>query len=166
MNESEPEVLVARSGSIGHISLNRPKALNSLTLSMVRHIEKALDGFEGDPDVVAVEMTGEGERGFCAGGDIRAIYESGRAGADLAETFWKEEYRLNLRISRFPKPYVAVMDGITMGGGVGLSAHGSHRIVTERTRLAMPETGIGFFPDVGATWLLSRRPGDRARFWG
>ena len=99
MNESEPDVLVARSGSIGHISLNRPKALNSLTLGMVRQIEKALDGFEEDLDVIAVVVTGEGERGFCAGGDLRAIHESGRAATDLAETFWKEEYRLNLRWS-------------------------------------------------------------------
>jgi enoyl-CoA hydratase len=166
MGEGEPQVLVTRSGPVGQIQLNRPKALNSLTLDMVRQIEQALDGWEEDSDVTAVVATGAGERGFCAGGDIRAIHQSGRTGSDLAETFWREEYRLNARISRLRKPYVAVMDGITMGGGVGLSAHGSHRIVTERTRLAMPETGIGFFPNVGAAWLLSRAPGELGTFLG
>ncbi|MFK3781726.1 enoyl-CoA hydratase/isomerase family protein [Agrobacterium sp. NPDC089420] len=152
----EPEVLVSRSGSLGHISLNRPKALNSLTLNMVRTINAALDAFEENPDVIVVLLTGEGHRGLCAGGDIRMLYDSGKAGTPLAETFWREEYVLNSRIGCFPKPYVAIMDGLVMGGGVGISAHGSHRIVTDKTRLAMPETGIGFFPDVGGTWLLSR----------
>lgn len=160
------EVIVWRRGSLGRISLNRPKAINSLTLGMVRAIAAALDTFEADPAVAAVLLTGEGERGLCAGGDIKAIYQSGKDGTDLAETFWREEYRLNARISHYPKPYVAVMDGVTMGGGVGLSAHGSHRIVTERTRLAMPETGIGFFPDVGASWLLSRAPGELGTYLG
>jgi enoyl-CoA hydratase len=159
-------VLIERAGSLGRIRLNRPKALNSLTLDMVRSISAALDDFEGDPHVAAVLITGEGERGLCAGGDIRALYDSGRAGTTLAETFWREEYVLNARIKNFPKPYIAVMDGITMGGGVGLSAHGSHRIVTERTRLAMPETGIGFFPDVGGTWLLGRSPGEIGTYLG
>lgn len=162
----EPHVLVHRSASLGRIRLNRPKALNSLTLDMIRRIDAALDRFEEDPDVAAVLVTGEGDRAFCAGGDIRAIYDSGRSGGDLAETFWREEYKLNSRIGRFAKPYVAIMDGIVMGGGVGISAHGSHRIVTERTRLAMPETGIGFFPDIGATWLLSRGPGEVGTFLG
>jgi len=155
-DDEQAEILVNKSGSMGQISLNRPKALNSLTLGMVRGIETALDTFEADPGVALVLVTGEGDRGLSAGGDIRMIYESGKTGTPLAETFWREEYRLNSRIARFPKPYVAIMDGIVMGGGVGISAHGSHRIVTDRTRLAMPETGIGFFPDVGATWLLSR----------
>lgn len=154
--DERAEILVGKSGSVGHISLNRPKALNSLTLGMVRSIEATLDSFETDPGVALVLVTGEGDRGLCAGGDIRMIYESGKAGTPLAETFWREEYRLNSRIARFPKPYVAIMDGIVMGGGVGIAAHGSHRIVTDRTKLAMPETSIGFFPDVGATWLLSR----------
>lgn len=160
------EVLVVRRGSLGCISLNRPAALNSLTLGMVRAIDAALDDFEADHAVAAVLLTGEGARGLCAGGDIKAIYQSGKDGTDLAETFWREEYRLNARISHYPKPYVAVMDGVTMGGGVGLSSHGSHRIVTERTRLAMPETGIGFFPDVGASWLLSRAPGELGTYLG
>ena len=106
---------------------------------------------------MAVLVTGEGERGLCAGGDIRAIYDGGKAGAELPATFWREEYRLNARIGRVRKPYVVVMDGIVMGGGVGISVYGSHRIVTERTRFAMPETGIGFFPDIGASWFLTRQ---------
>ncbi|TWG95977.1 enoyl-CoA hydratase [Mesorhizobium sp. J18] len=166
MNAIEQEVLVAREGSVGHISLNRPKALNSLTLDMVRRINDALDALEEDPHVAAVLMSGEGERGFCAGGDIRMLYESGRGGSNTAVNFFREEYRLNARIARYPKPFIAIVDGITMGGGVGLSAHGSHRIATERTRLAMPETGIGFFPDVGATWLLSHAPGELGTFLG
>jgi enoyl-CoA hydratase len=156
----ELNTLVERRGALGLIRLNRPKALNSLTLDMVRDIEAALDGFEADPEIAAVLLVGEGERGLCAGGDIRAMYEGGKAGSALPETFWGEEYRLNARINRFPKPYIAFMDGIVMGGGVGLSVYGSHRIVTERTRFAMPETGIGFFPDIGASWFLTREEGE------
>ena len=152
--------LIERAGTLGRIRLNRPKALNSLTLEMVRDIEAALDEFEADPRIAAILVTGEGERGLCAGGDIRAIHDGGKAGNREPETFWREEYRLNARIGRLVKPYVVFMDGIVMGGGVGLSAYGSHRIVTERTRLAMPETGIGFFPDIGASWLLTRQPGE------
>ncbi len=159
-NSNQSEVIVERRGTAGLIRLNRPKALNSLTIPMVRTIAAALDEFAGDQAVASVLVMGEGERGFCAGGDIRAIHLSGRSGDGLAETFWREEFRLNHRIASYPKPYVALMDGITMGGGVGLSSHGRHRIVTERTRLAMPETGIGYFPDVGATWLLPRTPGE------
>jgi enoyl-CoA hydratase len=159
-NSNQSEVIVERRGTAGLIRLNRPKALNSLTIPMVRTIAAALDEFAGDQAVASVLVMGEGERGFCAGGDIRAIHMSGRSGDGLAETFWREEFRLNHRIASYPKPYVALMDGITMGGGVGLASHGRHRIVTERTRLAMPETGIGYFPDVGATWLLPRTPGE------
>lgn len=159
-NSNQSEVIVERRGTAGIIRLNRPKALNSLTIPMVRAISAALDEFAGEQSVVSVIVMGEGERGFCAGGDIRAIHLSGRAGDGVAETFWREEFRLNHRIANYPKPYVALMDGITMGGGVGLSAHGRHRIVTERTRLAMPETGIGYFPDIGATWLLPHTPGE------
>ncbi|MEW5423779.1 enoyl-CoA hydratase/isomerase family protein [Amorphus sp. 3PC139-8] len=155
-----PDVLAERVGSLGRIRLNRPKALNSLTLDMVRAIDTALERFETDPDVASILISGEGERGLCAGGDIRRIFDSGRAGDAGAATFWREEYRLNARIARCPKPYVAFMDGIVMGGGVGLSAHGAHRLVTERTKLAMPETGIGFVPDVGGTYLLARSPGE------
>lgn len=162
--KADQPVVVTEKGSVGHILLNRPKVLNSLNLDMVRVIDAALDRFEADKGIAAVVISGAGERGLCAGGDIRVLHESGKAGTDLAETFWREEYRLNARISRFPKPYVAFMHGITMGGGVGISAHGSHRIVTERTRFAMPETGIGFFPDVGASWLLTRASGEFGTF--
>lgn len=163
---TEAETLVERDGALCRIRLNRPKALNSLTLQMVRDIEAALDEFEHDPAVAAVLVTGEGERGLCAGGDIRAIYDGGKAGSDEPSTFWREEYHLNARIGRFPKPYVVVMDGIVMGGGVGISVYGSHRIVTERTRFAMPETGIGFFPDVGGSWFLTRKPGELGTYVG
>ncbi|PCK79515.1 enoyl-CoA hydratase/isomerase family protein [Rhizobium sophoriradicis] len=162
----DSEVIIERRGAAGIIRLNRPRALNSLTLAMIRTIAEALDGFARDADVAIVVATGEGERGFCAGGDIRALHESAQAGDGLAGTFWREEFRLNHLISVYPKPYVALMDGITMGGGVGLSSHGRHRIVTERTRLAMPETGIGYVPDVGATWLLPQAPGEAGTWLG
>ncbi|WHO72966.1 enoyl-CoA hydratase/isomerase family protein [Rhizobium sp. BT03] len=160
------EVIIERQGTAGIIRLNRPRALNSLTLPMIRMITDALDGFADDAAVASVVATGEGERGFCAGGDIRALHESARAGDGLAGTFWREEFRLNHLIAVYPKPYVALMDGITMGGGVGLSSHGRHRIVTERTRLAMPESGIGYVPDVGATWLLPKAPGEAGTWLG
>jgi enoyl-CoA hydratase len=160
MHDKVDDVILERRGSAGIIRLNRPRALNSLTLGMVRSIAEALDRFSTDADVATVVMAGEGERAFCAGGDIRALHESGRDGTPAAENFWREEFRLNHRIATCPKPYVVLMDGITMGGGVGLSSHGRHRVVTERTRFAMPETGIGYFPDVGATWLLPRAPGE------
>ncbi|MFK8909653.1 enoyl-CoA hydratase/isomerase family protein [Streptomyces sp. YS-3] len=153
-------VLLAVHGRAAHITLNRPKALNALTHAMVRRIDEALTVWEHDPDVATVVLTGAGERGLCAGGDIRAIYEDARAGGTASADFWRDEYRLNARIARWPKPYVAVMDGIVMGGGVGVSAHGNVRVVTERSRVAMPETGIGFVPDVGGTYLLSRAPGE------
>ena len=165
MSETE-DVATERRGSAGIVRLNRPKALNSLTLPMVRAIASALAGFAADDAVASVVILGEGERGFCAGGDIRALYHSGREGTGEAASFWREEFRLNYAIATYPKPYVALMDGITMGGGVGLSSHGSHRVVTERTRLAMPETGIGYFPDIGATWLLSHAPGETGTFLG
>ncbi|CCM74354.1 enoyl-CoA hydratase/isomerase family protein [Rhizobium mesoamericanum] len=160
------EVIVERRASAGIIRLNRPRALNSLTLEMIRAFAAAMDDFAADTNIATVIVSGEGERGFCAGGDIRALHESGRSGTDLAMTFWREEFRLNHRIATFSKPYVALMDGITMGGGVGLSSHGRHRVVTERTKLAMPETGIGYFPDVGATWLLPRAPGEAGTWMG
>ncbi|RTL83003.1 MAG: enoyl-CoA hydratase/isomerase family protein [Hyphomicrobiales bacterium] len=155
----QAELLVSRHGRLGRIRLNRPKALNSLTLRMVRLFTQALMDFGKDPQIVAVLVTGEGERGLCAGGDIRALYELRNGDKSYYKTFWREEYELNALIAAFRKPYVVLMDGLVMGGGVGISAHGNHRIVTERTRLAMPETGIGFIPDVGGTWLLSRAGG-------
>jgi enoyl-CoA hydratase len=163
---SEPDLIARREGNAGVIRLNRPKAINAVTLEMFREIEKALDAFEADPTVGLILLEGAGNRGLCAGGDIRALYESSKAGGDLGKILWREEYILNARIAALPKPYVAFMDGIVMGGGVGLSAHGSHRIVTERTRLAMPEVGLGFFPDVGGTWLLSRAPGETGTYFG
>ncbi|HEY0123840.1 MAG TPA: enoyl-CoA hydratase/isomerase family protein [Rhizobium sp.] len=164
--DSTDEVIIERRGSVGLIRLNRPKALNSLTLPMIRAIATVLDDFAIDPSIASVIVKGEGDRAFCAGGDIRLLHQSGKEKSDGAETFWREEFRLNHAIAHYPKPYVALMDGITMGGGVGLSAHGSHRVVTERTRLAMPETGIGYFPDVGATWLLSHMPGETGTWMG
>jgi enoyl-CoA hydratase len=162
----EPDLIVRREGVAGVIRLNRPKALNALTLEMGRGIVAALDAFEADPKVALVLLEGAGERGLCAGGDIRGLYESARAGGDLGKIFWREEYILNARIASFPKPYVAFMDGIVMGGGVGLSAHGSHRIVTEKSKVGMPEVSVGFFPDVGGTWLLSRAPGELGTYYG
>jgi enoyl-CoA hydratase len=163
--EKEDELVVTTEGSLGVIRLNRPKALNALTLDMVRSINAALDRFEGDSSVGVILLEGAGERGLCAGGDIRGLYDSIRAGGDLGKVFWREEYILNARIASLKKPYVSFMDGMVMGGGVGLSAHGAHRVVTERTQLAMPETGIGFFPDVGGTWLLSRAPGQLGTYY-
>lgn len=160
----QPQTLIGHTGTLGRIRLNRPKALNSLTLSMVRDIEKALDVFEADPEVAAVLISGEGERGLCAGGDIRMIYDGGKAGSQEPVDFWREEYRMNARLRWLEKPYIAFMDGIVMGGGVGVSVFGSHRVVTERTRFAMPETGIGFFPDVGASWFLTRQQNELGTF--
>ncbi|MDE1992347.1 MAG: enoyl-CoA hydratase/isomerase family protein [Rhizobiaceae bacterium] len=160
------QVIVERQGSAGLIRLNRQQALNSLTLPMIRVMAAALEEFAADAAVASVIVRGEGERAFCAGGDIRLLHESGKSGSAKAEAFWREEFHLNHAIANYPKPYVALMDGITMGGGVGLSSHGSHRVVTERTRLAMPETGIGYFPDVGATWLLPRAPGEAGTWMG
>lgn len=163
---SERELIWRREGAVGVIRLNRPKTLNALTLDMVRGISSALDEFKADVNVGLVLLEGAGERGLCAGGDIRSLYLSAKSGGDLGKVFWREEYVVNSRIRSFPKPYVAFMDGIVMGGGVGLSAHASHRIVTDRTRLAMPEVGIGFFPDVGGTWLLSQAPGELGTYLG
>ncbi len=162
----EPDLIVRREGAAGVIRLNRPKAINAVTLEMFRDVDKALDVFEADPAVGLILLEGAGERGLCAGGDIRALYESSKVRGDLGKILWREEYILNARIAKFPKPYVAFMDGIVMGGGVGLAAHGSHRVVTDRTKLAMPEVGLGFFPDVGGTWLLSRSPGEIGTYFG
>jgi len=156
---SEEELIVSRDGRLGGIRLNRPAALNSLTLGMVRLFTHALDAFATDDEICAVLVTGAGERGLCAGGDIRLLYEARGAADHPYKEFWREEYQLNARIASFPKPYVVIMDGIVMGGGVGISAHGNRRIVTERTRLAMPEVGIGYIPDVGGSWLLTRKEG-------
>ncbi|GAA5080265.1 enoyl-CoA hydratase/isomerase family protein [Nocardia iowensis] len=161
---TEPEVLLEKQDGLGLITLNRPKAINALNHSMALAISDALRTWATDDEVRTVVVTGAGERGLCAGGDIVAIHtdaKSGAAGADSPTgRFWRDEYVLNALIGRYPKPYVVVMDGIVMGGGVGLSGHGSHRIVTERSKIGMPEVGIGFIPDVGGTYLLSRTPGE------
>ena len=153
-----PNINIRIEGRAGRITLDRPKALNALDLEMVQAIRTALQDWASDPAVSLVILDGAGDRALCAGGDIRVMYEAARRGetAPIA-TFFTAEYAMNLQISRFPKPYVALMDRVVMGGGVGVAAHGSVRVVTERTVLAMPETAIGFFPDVGATWLLSRK---------
>jgi enoyl-CoA hydratase len=157
---AEPEILCDVRGHAGVITLNRPRALNALTLGMVRGLAKALDAWEHDPAIRHVVVMGAGEKAFCAGGDIRHLYELGKAGQIAqARSFWREEYVLNARIKAYPKPYVALIDGIVMGGGVGVSLHGSHRVAGERYLFAMPEVGIGFFPDVGATHALPRLPG-------
>ncbi|MFD7093595.1 enoyl-CoA hydratase/isomerase family protein [Streptomyces xanthophaeus] len=161
MNHEESDhVLLHTDGHAAYVTLDRPEALNALTRPMVLRIAGALDAWEHDPAVATVVIGGAGERGLCAGGDIRAIHADARSGGSASAEFWRDEYRLNARIARYPKPYVALMDGIVMGGGVGISAHGTVRIVTERSRVAMPETGIGFVPDVGGTYLLALAPGE------
>jgi enoyl-CoA hydratase/carnithine racemase len=154
------DVRLSRDGGLGRIVLDRPKAINALTHDMVRRIQAALTEWETDATVTAVVLIGAGERGLCAGGDIRAIHQDIRAGGTASLEFWRDEYALNAHIARYPKPYVAIMDGIVMGGGVGLSAHGNVRVVTERSSVGMPEVGIGLVPDVGGTYLLSRAPGE------
>ena len=153
------DVLVTVAGGIGLISLNRPKAINSLTHPMVSAISQALTEWRDDDAVHAIVLSGEGERGLCAGGDIVEVYNSARGDHGVASSFWWDEYRMNAYIAHYPKPFVSLMDGIVMGGGVGVSAHGSHRVVTDTTKMAMPEVGIGFIPDVGGTYILSRAPG-------
>ncbi|GAA4779905.1 enoyl-CoA hydratase/isomerase family protein [Citricoccus nitrophenolicus] len=155
----EPEVLVRRAGHLGHLILNRPKALNSLTHGMVQTVRDTLEQWREDSDVATVLISGAGEKGLCAGGDVVSLYRAAVDGRpEVGDAFFADEYAMNALIADYPKPYVAFMDGIVLGGGVGISAHGNQRIVTERTRLGMPETGIGFFPDVGGAWLLSRAP--------
>ena len=154
------EVIVSQAGMLGSIILNRPKALNALTHGMVVTITDAMQAWEQDDAVQAIVILGAGDRGLCAGGDIVGIYRSAKDGNGEAERFWRDEYRLNSYIASYPKPFIAIMDGIVLGGGIGISAHGSHRIVTERTKVGMPEVGIGFAPDVGGTLLLARAPGE------
>ncbi|MCG6121246.1 MAG: enoyl-CoA hydratase/isomerase family protein [Microvirga sp.] len=154
------EAICERVGAAGVITLNRPQALNALTLPMVRAMRAALDSWAEDAAVTRVVVEGAGEKAFCAGGDIRKLVEAGKAGRpEEALAFWREEYELNALIAAYPKPYVALIDGICMGGGVGVSLHGSHRVAGERYLFAMPEVGIGFFPDVGASYALPRLPG-------
>jgi enoyl-CoA hydratase len=154
-----PAVLVRVHDGLGHLTLNRPRAINALSHEMVRLAQAALDAWADDPAVRTVVIDGAGERGLCAGGDIVAIYADARAGGTASIDYWADEYRLDATIADHPKPVVAFMDGIVMGGGVGISTHASHRIVEERSTVAMPEVGIGFVPDVGGPFLLARAPG-------
>jgi enoyl-CoA hydratase len=161
MSTPTPPVIAVREGAVGHLTLNRPRAINALTLEMVRLIDTALTLWERDGSVQYVLLDGAGERGFCAGGDIVVCADAART-RELgpAQDFWREEYRLNAHIARYPKPIVAIMNGVVMGGGIGLASHASHRIATPGLIAAMPEVGIGFSPDVGGTYLLSRAPGE------
>ncbi|MEB4614967.1 enoyl-CoA hydratase/isomerase family protein, partial [Leucobacter sp. M11] len=157
----ESPVLREVRGGLGLLRLNRPRAINALTHDMVRLLAAALDAWRDDPEIRTVAIVGEGERGLCAGGDIVALYRDATAGDGTASArFWADEYRLNAQIAGYPKPIVALQDGLVLGGGIGVSGHASHRVVTERSRLGFPEVGIGFVPDVGATWLLTRSPGE------
>src|SRR5262249_815168 len=163
------DILFGHEGGLATVLLNRPHALNAFTLEMYRRFDPMLRAWAGDPGVSAVLIRGAGERAFCAGGDVRAIYEAGRGisgDRSLTSVFFREEYELIRRIHRYPKPYVAIVDGITMGGGAGVSVNGAFRVATERTMLAMPETGIGLFPDVGATRFLNLCPGHIGRYLG
>jgi len=153
------EILTAVQDGVGFVTLNRPKAINSLNQNMVTMLRAVLSEWERDDAVRAVVLSGAGDRGLCAGGDVVAIYHSARADGTAARRFWYDEYLLNAQIGRFAKPYVSLMDGIVMGGGVGVGAHANTRVVTDTTAMAMPEVGIGFIPDVGGTYLLSRAPG-------
>ncbi len=158
--EIAPEILFEVRGEAGIVTLNRPRALNALSMKMVRALHPQLDRWAEDPTITRVIIMAAGEKAFCAGGDIRELYDLGKQGHfPEALQFWKEEYRLNRAIKRYPKPYISLIDGIVMGGGFGLSAHGQYRIAGDRYLFAMPEVGIGFFPDVGATYVLPRLPG-------
>ena len=159
MSNDTEEILTRIDGGVGFVTLNRPKAINSLTQGMVTAMDATLTDWADDDRVGAVVVAGAGDRGLCAGGDVVAIYHSAQADGAQARQFWFDEYRLNARIGRFPKPYVALMDGIVMGGGLGIGMHGSVRVVTDTSKIAMPEVGIGLIPDVGGTLLLSRTPG-------
>ncbi|MAU51218.1 MAG: enoyl-CoA hydratase [Roseovarius sp.] len=161
------DIHIRKEGRAGRITLTRPRALNALTYEMCTAIEAALDAWRADPEVALVLIDAEGDRAFCAGGDIQQLYDTGRAG-DFAygRRFWADEYRLNAKIARYPKPYVALMQGFVMGGGVGVSCHGSHRVVCESTQIAMPECGIGLVPDVGGSLLLARAPGRLGEYLG
>ncbi len=158
---SEAEILFERRGAAGLVTLNRPKALNAVTHHMVRELARQLDAWAQDEAITRVVVTAAGDRAFSAGGDLRQVTAGGMQGPhEQALQFWRDEYRLNAQIKRFRKPYIALIDGIVMGGGVGVSVHGSHRVAGDRFLFAMPEVGIGFFPDVGATYFLPRLPGE------
>ncbi len=166
MTDDDGDIRIERRGRIGLVTLDRQPAMNALTHPMVLAMRAALDAWADDPSVEAVAVTAAPGRAFSAGGDIRQVYEMGRAGDPRRNLFFRDEYRLNALIERYPKPYVALVDGVCMGGGVGISAHGPHRVATERLVFAMPEVGIGFFPDVGGTYLLSHMPSELGLYLG
>ena len=154
------DILIRKAGRAGHVTLNRPDALNALTADMAVQLERALDDWQSDDDVALIVIDAVGEKAFCAGGDIADLYARGKEGDyDFGRDFWRQEYRLNLKIARYSKPIVVLMQGFTMGGGVGVACHASHRIVCESSKIAMPECGIGLIPDVGGSYLLGRNPG-------
>ncbi len=164
---SDAEIMFERRGAAGLVTLNRPKALNAVTHGMVRALRAQLDAWADDPAITRVVIQAAGERAFSAGGDIRALTDLGKAGKhNEMLQFWRDEYPLNTAIKNYRKPYVALIDGLVMGGGVGVSVHGSHRVAGDRFQFAMPEVGIGFFPDVGATWFLPRMPGALGTYCG
>ena len=162
-----PDIHIRKIGKAGRITLNRPKALNALSYDMAMEIEAALDAWAEDPGVELVIIDAEGDKAFCAGGDIQEMYDTAKVGDyEYGRKFWRDEYRMNAKLFNFPKPYVAFMQGFTMGGGVGISCHGSHRIVCENSQIAMPECGIGLVPDVGGSLLLARAPGHLGEYLG
>jgi enoyl-CoA hydratase/carnithine racemase len=167
VNTSNADILFERRGAAGLITLNRPAALNAVTHDMVHALHAQLGAWANDDAITRVVITAAGERAFSAGGDIRHLYDLGQAGQHKeALQFWRDEYPLNVAIKNYRKPYVALIDGLVMGGGVGVSVHGSHRVAGDRFSFAMPEVGIGFFPDVGATWFLPRMPGELGTYCG
>jgi enoyl-CoA hydratase len=161
---SDSEVIVRVEDGLGRLTLNRQAAINAITLTMVAQMQAALDDWRDDPSVRAVLLDGAGTRGLCAGGDIVAVYRSLLDGTSGAEDYWRAEYELVKTIADYPKPYIAMMDGLVLGGGVGVSAHGSVRIVTERSRVGLTQLNIGFVPDVGGSWLMARAPGQLGAF--
>ncbi len=163
---SDADVLAEVRNRVGHLTLNRPAGLNALTMDMVRLLQRHLSAWEQDDQVQAVVLRGAGEKAFCAGGDIRSLYDSHKAGDSAHFTFFEEEYALDQYIHAYPKPILALMDGFVLGGGMGLAQGASIRVVSDRARLGMPETGIGYFPDVGGSYFLSRLPGNLGLYLG
>jgi enoyl-CoA hydratase/carnithine racemase len=165
-SDNDDEIIIRTEGRAGRITLNRPKALNALTYDQILAMSAVLERWRDDDAVQLVILDGAGDRALCAGGDVLSFYDRRDDGKAYASKFWRDEYILNAMIARYPKPFVALQDGIVMGGGIGLSGHASHRIVTERAMLAMPETTIGLVPDVGGTWLLANAPGHFGEYLG
>src|SRR6201996_5696674 len=166
MSVTDPHIRATKQGALGLLTLDRPKALNALTHGMIAAIAHSLAGWAADGSVKAVAIRGEGDRAFCSGGDIRAVQQAVVAGSDEGLTLLRDEYRMNALIGSYPKPYVALIHGICMGGGAGVSVHGHARLADASLSFAMPETGIGFIPDVGASFLLSRLPDEMGLYLG